>query len=251
MAVPVIALGGLFLPWLGFAVVAILLSLVMLSLLRGRYWCGNICPHGSLFDVATIKLSRMRPIPTFFRSPALKWAFFVFFMAMFAFRLYGAFGYRGDPLFVDRLGMVFVRQYLLWPTLVGLVLAFLVKPRTWCTFCPMGTMQEIVYRAGTRLGINSNTDVKLSWRDKARCIGCGKCSQVCPMQLSPHKQLGAQGQAFQQRCIRCSTCVVHCPTQALLLTSSGTASEEGLSSGHQGDTGALGGVPQHITRSAR
>jgi ferredoxin-type protein NapH len=46
-----VALGGLWLPRLGLLVILIMVALTISSFFTGRYWCGNICPHGSLFDV--------------------------------------------------------------------------------------------------------------------------------------------------------------------------------------------------------
>ncbi len=216
LAVPTIAVGGLFYPPLGLAVLLIMLALITISLFRGKYWCGNFCPHGSMFDVLLMRISAVLKIPPIFRSPALKWGFFGFFMVMFGVRLGIGVTALGDRPVLDRLGEVFVRQYLIFPTLAGLALAIFLNPRTWCTICPMGTMQEIVYRAGKRLGVPETIDSKLTWTDPARCTKCGNCSRVCPMQLHPYRAL-EQGDtdAFHQACIRCSTCVEHCPGHAL------------------------------------
>lgn len=219
LAVPVIAVGGLFYPWLGFAVIGIMVSLMVMSLFRGKYWCGNFCPHGSMFDTVLVRVSAMRRIPALFRAPALKWGFFVFFMVMFGVRLVGAFGRLGEPGFPDRLGMVFVRQYLIFPTILGVVLALFINPRTWCSFCPMGTIQEVMYRVGTRLGANRSRDTKLAWSDPARCRKCGKCARVCPLELEPYRSLEEGGMDFHRACMRCATCVEHCPTGALRLGS--------------------------------
>jgi len=217
VAVPAIAVGGLFYTWLGFAVIGIMLALMGLSLFRGKYWCGHVCPHGSLFDVAVIRVSAMRKIPDLFRMPVLKWGFFGFFMVMFGVRLAGALGRLGEPPFFDRLGMVFVLQYLIFPTILGLVLAVFVNPRTWCSLCPMGTMQELMYRAGTRLGVNRRADLRVTWVDRGRCTRCGHCARVCPVQLEPYRELEKGEKGFHRACIKCSTCVEHCPTRALQL----------------------------------
>ena len=33
---------------------------------------------------------------------------------------------------------------MLTSTIIGLVMMILFKPRTWCTFCPMGTMTQTI-----------------------------------------------------------------------------------------------------------
>ncbi len=45
-----IGIGGQFLPQLGLLVPFIMITLIVMSLFKGKYWCGNFCPHGSLFD---------------------------------------------------------------------------------------------------------------------------------------------------------------------------------------------------------
>ena len=50
---------------------------------------------------------------------------------------------------------------MLTSTLIGLIVMVLFKPRTWCVFCPMGTMTQLIctLRAG-----------------KAPAEGCASCS---------------------------------------------------------------------------
>ena len=42
---------------------------------------------------------------------------------------------------------------MLTSTIIGLVVMALFKPRTWCTFCPMGTMTQMIckLKAGEKL----------------------------------------------------------------------------------------------------
>ena len=45
-----VAIGGLWEPKLGLLVILIMMGLTITAFFTGRYWCGNFCPHGSLFD---------------------------------------------------------------------------------------------------------------------------------------------------------------------------------------------------------
>ena len=47
-----VAIGGLYYPKLGLSVIPVMIGLLLFSFFKGRYWCGNICAHGSLFDFA-------------------------------------------------------------------------------------------------------------------------------------------------------------------------------------------------------
>ena len=78
-----VALGGLWLPRLGLLVILIMVALTISSFFTGRYWCGNICPHGSLFDVVLMPLSKNRKIPAWLYSKAMITVFFIFFMFNF------------------------------------------------------------------------------------------------------------------------------------------------------------------------
>ncbi|MEW6243526.1 MAG: 4Fe-4S binding protein [Bacillota bacterium] len=212
--VPVIAFGGLLYPRLGLLVGLIMLTIMFLGLFRGKYWCGNLCPHGSLFDYLALPVSLNRKIPAFFKSPVTKWLFFIFYMFMFAQRLSNVMPFWGSALFPDRLGYLFTRQYLLMPTVVGLSLS-IISPRTWCSFCPMGTFGQLMYKLGKLLRINGNTDQKVTIEAKEKCHRCATCARVCPMQLEPYRNFNEQNQFADENCIRCSTCVEHCPANLL------------------------------------
>ncbi len=212
--VPIISVGGLFFPLLGLAVIGIMLALMMFGIFKGQYWCGNLCPHGSLFDRFYQKPSRFKKIPAFFQSPILKWLFFIFFMTMFIYRLIFVLGHREEIEFLPQLGSIFVNQYLVWPTIVGSFLALIINPRTWCTFCPMGTMQQIMNRMGKALHLQSKTEKYVTIISEEDCPHCGKCAAVCPMQLQPYKNWHEK-QFKDEECIKCSVCVANCPKNLL------------------------------------
>ena len=60
---PLIVIGGLFIPWLGYLVVAMMAFFLALSFFAGRYWCRNICPRGAFLDIVIAKASRNRSFP--------------------------------------------------------------------------------------------------------------------------------------------------------------------------------------------
>lgn len=142
-----VALGGLLVPKLGLLVIFIMAGLVITSFFSGRYWCGNFCPHGSLFDVLILPISRNSKIPGFLKSKYFIIGFFIFFMFNFSRKILNVASLWGTYDFFDKLGFVFVSTYLM-VLVVGSVLAVLIAPRTWCYFCPMGTIQKLSYRLG-------------------------------------------------------------------------------------------------------
>ena len=54
-----IAFGGLFEHKLGLLVpFGVMLGLMITSLFDGRFWCGNVCPHGCWFDSILLRYSK-------------------------------------------------------------------------------------------------------------------------------------------------------------------------------------------------
>src|SRR6056297_1494912 len=156
-----VAVGGLWFPKLGLLVLPVIAGLSLTSFLKGRYWCGNICPHGSLFDSLLYPITNNKKIPVFFKSKALGIIFFGFFSFNLGRKLISVSGLWGNMIFWEKLGFIFVASYLM-VTVVGGITSVSFSSRTWCNFCPMGTLQKISYRTGKLLGVNSKTDEKIT-----------------------------------------------------------------------------------------
>lgn len=211
-----VGLGGLWYPRLGLLVLPVMVSLTTLAMFKGRYWCGNICSHGSFFDVLLMPFSRNGQIPKLLKSPVLAWLFFAFFGWNIGTKIGRVAGLWGTMEFWDRLGFIFVSSYLM-VMIVGGGLALAFSPRTWCSFCPMGTLQVLSYRLGKLFKLNGATDAKVTVANQDMCHTCGKCSRVCPLQLTPYLAFSDNNQFEADVCIRCSTCVLNCPAGILSL----------------------------------
>lgn len=214
--VPTIAFGGLYYPKLGLLLIPIMVALLTLGFLKGKYWCGNLCPHGSLFDSLILQISPNRRIGQALKATPIKVIFFIFYMTMFAMRLIKVSSFWGSMVYVDKLGFVFAVNYLV-PTTIGIILAIFNNPRAWCSFCPMGTMEQVAYKLGKITGWNKKTDRMVSVAASEMCHKCAKCARVCPMQLQPYQEFTTNNQFENENCIRCGTCVVNCPAGILCL----------------------------------
>ncbi|MCP4756548.1 MAG: 4Fe-4S binding protein, partial [Proteobacteria bacterium] len=210
----VVPLGAWWYPVLGLSLIPLMLGLTVLAFFNGKYWCGNICPHGSLFDHLIMPLSRNKGIPRVLKNRWFITAVFTWFMVMLALRINSALAAWGETSFAAKLGFVFVMNYTI-VTVVGLTLALFISPRSWCSFCPMGTMEKLSYKLGKLLRLNRSTDRKISMAHEDMCHKCGKCARVCPAQLTPYAQFDEKGQFSSENCIRCETCVKNCPAQIL------------------------------------
>ena len=49
--------------------------------------------------------------------------------------------------------------------------------------------------------------------DKSKCVSCGKCRKVCPMDVDPTDNTGNRKNGTE--CILCMECVKNCPKKAL------------------------------------
>ncbi|MFC1736815.1 4Fe-4S binding protein [Candidatus Hydrogenedentota bacterium] len=85
----------------------------------------------------------------------------------------------------------------------GVILGILIHQRSWCAFCPMGTMQSALGGKKSLLQI-----------DTEQCIECGKCEKVCPIDLAiiVHKESGVM---TDPDCLKCPECIAACPQEAL------------------------------------
>ena len=138
---PIILIGGLFYPILGYLVLAMMAVLLTMSFFKGRYWCSNLCPRGAFLDLAISKVSRNKPLPKIFIKNWFRWLVFFIFIGFLIWRLLDM---GADLIFI---GMVFVGMCIL-TTVISVILGFITKHRGWCAICPMGTLQEKIHKIG-------------------------------------------------------------------------------------------------------
>jgi polyferredoxin len=132
---PLIVIGGLFYPLLGYLVLAMMMVLLVMALFKGRYWCWNLCPRGAFLDIVLSKISINKALPKIFLKSWFRWLVFVLFMSFIMFRLI----YAGGNLIA--IGSIFVVMCIL-TTIIAIVLGIVTKHRGWCMICPMGTLQD-------------------------------------------------------------------------------------------------------------
>lgn len=127
-----------FLPPLGVIAVICMMAPVIFALAgKGRYWCGNYCPRGNFFQNVTCHISRKKPIPAFFKSVGFRVFMVLFIIGNFS---YGIYNSGGD---IAAIGMVFYRIIVI-TTIVGIIFNAAFMPRTWCSFCPMGSIATFI-----------------------------------------------------------------------------------------------------------
>ena len=182
-------------PLLGYAVPIVMITGIVGGFVQGRYVCGWLCPRGAFFDRIMSYISPKRDIPNWFRAPVFRWTVFIILMG---FMLYQIGLNPGD---YRHWGIVFFRICAI-TTGIGIVLAILIHPRAWCSFCPVGTLQGAVGGQKRQLEIDDG------------CVNCMACETACPMNLRIPSDM--HGGKLQSRdCLKCPECQLACPIGVL------------------------------------
>jgi polyferredoxin len=132
---PVIVIGGIFYPLLGFLVLAMMATLLITSVFAGRYWCWNLCPRGAFLDIVMSRLSLNRLFPGILVKDWFRFLILVLLMGFLSWRLLSS---GWNPVAV---GAVFVIMCLA-TTVIAIFLGIFTRHRAWCVICPMGFLQE-------------------------------------------------------------------------------------------------------------
>lgn len=152
--------------WLG--LICFLVPLII-SLKNGnKAYCNKYCGRGQLFELLGGKLgfSRKAAPPKFLRSKWFRYGFLTFFMVMFGNMLYATYLVFGGATLRQQVTLLWTFQMpwnwvnlsfvhpgvaqfafgfysvMLTSTVLGLITMLLFKPRSWCVYCPMGTMTQ-------------------------------------------------------------------------------------------------------------
>ena len=153
--------------WLG--LIDFLLPLFIALFGGGKAFCNRYCGRGQLLQQCG-KCSRHAPCPRFFTAKWFRYGFLVFFLTMFGSMLWQtwlvasgaenlrqalkllwmfrvpwnwAYSAGSVPDWVAQFSFGFY-SLMLTSTILGLAVNTLFKPRAWCTFCPMGTMTQLI-----------------------------------------------------------------------------------------------------------
>ena len=164
-------------------------------LLFGRGWCGYACWTAMVLDFLPYQ-TPMQP------RKKLGWIRYLTFAASLAF-VAALF-----LLHADHLERIMFRAFIIGNALyyiVGIALAFLFRDnRAFCKYiCPVTVfLKPMSYYSMLRIHC-----------DKDRCVSCGKCRRVCPMNVDMTDNSRKRENGTE--CILCMECVKNCPKKAL------------------------------------
>lgn len=193
--VTVLSLGWKY-PLVGFVVPAAMATGIAGGFYRGRWVCGNVCPRGSFLDTWFNLISAKKEMPALLKKSGFRWVMLTILMGFMFFRL------AQNPEDFNHWGSVFWQMCLV-TTVAAVGLGLRYSARSWCSFCPVGTLASSVGGEKYQLQVSSS------------CKACGICEKSCPMQLDIAKHRNV-GYLQEKDCLKCSACTQACPGSGVL-----------------------------------
>lgn len=162
---------------------------LLISIVKGnKAYCNKYCGRGQLFSMlgGRFGLSRKKDMPKWMRTPYFRYGFLVFFLIMFGVMLWNTYlvfigaqdlkqvvtllwtfkvpwqwAYHGT-LFSPGVAQFAFGFYsvMLTSTILGLITMMLFKPRSWCVYCPMGTMTQMICKMKANDEITESLQIK-------------------------------------------------------------------------------------------
>jgi polyferredoxin len=199
------------------------LPTVILTIIFGRFFCGWVCPFGSLHHFTGFLGNRSKPAPQkiqlnkYRKAQRVKYLVLIVFLAMAAFSPIGASLQTGllDPIplvtrsfnllllpvldrpvnLVSAAERFYEGAWLIFAIFLSAILLNLLIPRFYCRFiCPLGAMFAILGRfAIWRIGKN-----------RSECSDCKLCERNCEGGCEP------AGKIRTSECVLCFNCLDYC-----------------------------------------
>lgn len=163
-------------------------------LLFGRGWCGFACWTAMILDLLPYK----QPAKQRRKFGWVRYVMFVLSLATVALLFYL------DKANEKTMFYLFVAGNLLYYA-IGIILAIVLKDnRAFCKYiCPITVfLKPMSYFSLLRVKC-----------DEEKCIKCGKCLDVCPMDVEVNNNSRSRKNATE--CILCQKCKKECPVKAL------------------------------------
>lgn len=155
--------------WIG--MLCFMIPLLFALIGGNKLYCNRYCGRSQLLDLlgTRFKLSANKSVPAWLRSHGFRYGFLVFFMSMFFNMLYTTYlvfagsadlkefvsllwvfnvpwnwAYYGtEPVWTAQFAFGFY-SIMLTSTVLGIATMLLFKPRSWCVYCPMGSMTQLI-----------------------------------------------------------------------------------------------------------
>lgn len=149
--------------WIG---LAFMITPVLIAVFMGtKAYCNKYCGRGQLYQLfgGKLKLSRNVNPPRFLRARWFRYSFLVLFAVKFTMMIYASYtalsgaeqaalswvlkrpwDLANSPFALQVASSIYMA--MLATTVFGVLTMILFKPRSWCVYCPMGTMTQEICR---------------------------------------------------------------------------------------------------------
>ncbi len=180
----------------------ITLLFLLTTMVLGRVWCGWFCPQTTLTDLAEWFASKLgvhgQRAQKNIAGKAILHAFYLLLAFLVSSNLLW---YFIEPTRFFSLLLTNQLHYATWICLVVVTVVIyldlaLIRRLLCSDFCPYGRLQST-------LADESTLALQLPPAELKRCIECGSCVRVCPMEIDIR-------QGFQIECINCGRCLDAC-----------------------------------------
>lgn len=186
---------------------------LVLAIIFRRSFCGLICPFGAIQEffgkLGQKVFGRRFSVPGKIDRPLRYLKYIVLLVTVFyAWKTSGLWMAPYDPWSAyahlpEGLGSVWEESAIGLIIFILTVIGSMAYDRFFCKYlCPMGALYGIIGKI---------SPFKIQ-RNENKCIGCGMCSKVCPMNIDVQHA----NKISSAECINCQTCVLNCPKQGAL-----------------------------------
>ncbi|NLL51820.1 MAG: 4Fe-4S dicluster domain-containing protein [Peptococcaceae bacterium] len=170
-------------------------------LVFGRAWCSYTCWTAMVLDLLPHKRPKNKRIKGL---GLIRYVYFFLSLGLVLFIWY-VLKNPVEPQSTGELYWLIAGNILYY--VLGIILALKLKDnRAFCKYiCPIPVLQKVTSRF-------SLLKIKI---DPSKCIDCGKCEKVCPMDVNLLAYKNQNQRILATECIWCSTCAYECPENAI------------------------------------
>lgn len=192
--------------------VVMVVAILLVTLLLGRFYCAVVCPMGVFQDIFTWARKVVFPKHKFRYAKPANWLRYTVLALFVLAMLVGLNGialliapYSAYARMVTGLHASGTLQWVAIATLVCIGLLSFTMGRLWCnTICPVGSLLSLVSRYSI-LGIRI---------DRSKCVGCRQCEHACKSMCINIDDKTVD----HSRCVNCFTCLGKCKVGAISWT---------------------------------
>ena len=179
------------------AVIHYFVAKIFGPLFFGRGWCGYACWTAMVLDLLPYKVPR---------SPRKKLGFIRYLVFIFSFIFVSS-------LFIFKVNNI--ENIMFWSFIIGNVLYYTIGIAVAFIFSDNRAFCKYICPVSIFLKPASYFSVLRVKCDTEKCISCGKCKRVCPMNVDVPNNCRKRKNGTE--CILCTKCIDECPKKALHL----------------------------------